>query len=114
MLGVVVTVMLVVVWLPYMCSSTPIDRLMSSSARYAASSARNTGTAMRIRDAGRAEGLLEAARMLSSEGHIRDKARVDVLDYERHLFDITGDAMRGAGEDENFGRVAWVQKKHTQ
>ena len=107
--------MLVLVWMPYMCSTCPVDRLMAGSARYAASSARSSSKAMRIRDAGRAEGLLEAARMLSSESTIRSRARVDVLDYERHLFGVTGAAMQGAAEnDDGFGNVAWVSKKRSQ
>ena len=105
--AVVVGMLLLVIVLPMLTRSCA-NQMIAGAARYASSSRSGTSTLMRVRDAARAEALLEAARMQYSDAEIKRSARVDVLDFQQYLAKVTGDAMATSKEAaENFGRVAW-------
>ena len=104
----VVGVMLLIVIVLPMLTRSCANQMIVGAARYASASRGGASTLMRVRDAARAEALLEAARMQYSDAEIRRSARVDVLDFQRYLTKVTGDAMAASKEaSENFGRVAW-------
>jgi len=106
--AIALAVVLVIVLCAPMLSQPCASQLMASSARYAAASRSGTSALLRARDAGRAEGLLEAARLSFSDSHIRRTASVDVLDFQRYLGDVSGEALAAGGApSDGYARVAY-------
>ena len=91
--AIVLAVVVLIVCFAPMVTRPCAAQLLTASQRYAASSRSSTSALMRARDAGRAEGLLEAARMSFGDADIRRAAAVDVLDYQRQLAEVTGSAL---------------------
>lgn len=106
--AIALVVVLVVVLTAPMLTQPCSAQLMSSSARYAAASRSGTSALLRARDAGRAEGLLEAARQSFSDSQIRRSANVDVLDFQRYLSEVSGEALAAGGvSNDGYARVAY-------